>query len=127
MVLVISYVVVYSGFSDGVVNYWEMGEKKVLKYCGVFKKYRFVVFCFVVVGELVFSGVVDKKICVWRREGRVYLCVLVLIGYIGLVKCLVVVELLGGEGEDGGDGRLIVYSGSFDKLVKVWRVLCYYM
>ncbi|KAG2305174.1 hypothetical protein Bca52824_033825 [Brassica carinata] len=125
--LVTSHVAVYSGSSDGAVNYWEMGEKKVLKHCGVFKKHRLAVLCLAAAGELVFSGAADKKICVWRREGRVHTCVSVLTGHTGPVKCLAVAEPSGGESEDGGDGRLIVYSGSLDKSVKVWRVPCHHM
>ncbi|CAA7048055.1 unnamed protein product [Microthlaspi erraticum] len=121
--LVTSHVAVYSGSSDGAVNVWEMGEKKVLKHCGVFKKHRLAVLCLAAAGELVFSGAADKKICVWRREGRAHTCVSVLTGHTGPVKCLAVAEPSGGEDKDGGeDGRLVVYSGSLDKSVKVWRV-----
>lgn len=121
--LVTSHVAVYSGSSDGAVNFWEMGEKKVLKHCGVFKKHRLAVLCLAAAGELVFSGAADKKICVWRREGRSHTCVSVWTGHTGPVKCLAVAEPSGGEHKDGGeDGRLVVYSGSLDKSVKVWRV-----
>lgn len=125
--LVTSHVAVYSGSSDGAVNYWEMGEKKVLKHCGVFKKHRLAVLCLAAAGELVFSGAADKKICVWRREGRVHSCVSVLTGHTGPVKCLAVAAPSGEEDEDGRDGRLIVYSGSLDKSVKVWRVPCHHL
>jgi len=113
---------VYSGSSDGAVNFWEMGDKKLLKHCEVFKKHRLAVLCIAAAGKLLFSGAADKKICVWRREGKVHTCVSVLTGHTGPVKCLAVVEPSGGEEEDGGDGRLVLYSGSLDKSVKVWRV-----
>ncbi|CAN8288588.1 unnamed protein product [Cochlearia groenlandica] len=116
--VVISHVAVYSGSSDGAVNYWEMGgdEKKVLKHCGVLKKHRLAVLCLAAANEFVFSGGADKRICVWRREGKVHTCVSVLTGHTGPVKCLAVVEP---REEDRG---LVVYSGSLDKSVKVWRV-----
>ncbi|CAA0276649.1 unnamed protein product [Arabidopsis thaliana] len=120
--LVTSHMAVYSGSSDGAVNFWEMGDKKLLKHCEVFKKHRLAVLCIAAAGKLLFSGAADKKICVWRREGKVHTCVSVLTGHTGPVKCLAVVEPSGGEEEDGGDGRLVLYSGSLDKSVKVWRV-----
>ncbi|KFK29083.1 hypothetical protein AALP_AA7G086600 [Arabis alpina] len=117
--LVTSHVAVYSGSSDGAVNFWEMGEKKLLKDGGVLKKHRLAVLCLAAAGKLLFSGAADKKICVWRREGRVHTCVSVLTGHTGPVKCLAVVE------PTVEDGRLLVYSGSLDKSVKVWRVPYY--
>lgn len=119
-----SHVAVYSGSSDGAVNFWEMGEKKALKHGGVFKKHKLAVLCLAAAGKLLFSGAADKKICVWRREGKVHTCISVLTGHTGPVKCLAVAEP-SAVAEDGGDRRLLVYSGSLDKSVKVWRVPCY--
>lgn len=92
---------IYCGLFDGIVNFWEWDIN--MKNGGVLKGYKFVVFCFFVVGNLLFSGFVDFGICVWRRlecgDGRggdvgggggEYVCIVVLKGYVGLVKCMVV-------------------------------------
>lgn len=87
------------------------------------------VLCLAVAGRLVVSGSADKTLCVWRREkgsaggvgGHTKLAALK--GHTGPVKCLAMEE------EDAGpDGRpqgprYVVYSGSLDQSVKVWRIL----
>lgn len=116
---------VYCGLLDGYVNFWDKDEFVI--FGGVFKGYKLVVLCLVMVGSLVFSGFVDMNICVWKRinddsnyiDNRNYICLLILMGYNGLVKCLVVevdreIKIF--------DGRWILYSGSLDKFVKMWRV-----
>ncbi|KAK1300790.1 hypothetical protein QJS10_CPB13g00148 [Acorus calamus] len=112
--------VVYCGSSDGVVNYWE-GEEKGLSHGGVLRGHRLAVLCVAAAGALVFSGSADKAICVWKREvGGAHACLSVLTGHTGPVKCLAVEADQGGEEEE--EARWIVYSGSLDKSVKVWRV-----
>ncbi|KAJ6774467.1 F-BOX AND WD40 DOMAIN PROTEIN [Salix purpurea] len=86
--------VVYSGSSDGLVNFWEPGN-------------------------LVFSGSADMGICVWRRMGMDHICLSLLTGHNGPVKCLAA------ERDDESaatERRWILYSGSLDKSVKMWRV-----
>ncbi|XP_057963606.1 protein JINGUBANG-like [Malania oleifera] len=110
---------VYCGSSDGMVNFWEQ-EKSRLSHGGVLRGHKLAVLCLAAVGNLVFSGSADKSICVWRRsDGGAHACLSVLTGHAGPVKCLVV-----GEDKEAakGDQRWIVYSGSLDKSVKVWRV-----
>ncbi|KAK4706208.1 hypothetical protein R3W88_034238 [Solanum pinnatisectum] len=89
----------YCGSSDGLVNFWERAN------------YR---------GNLVFSGSADTNICVWRREGCDHICLSVLKGHSGPVKCMAVEEDHGST--INGDRQFIVYSGSLDKSVKIWRV-----
>ncbi|CAG7877139.1 unnamed protein product [Brassica rapa] len=110
--------VVYSGTSDGSVNFWE--GKKYLSHGGILRGHRMAVLCLAAAGSLVLSGGADKNICVWRRNGDgTHTCLSVLMDHVGPVKCLTAVE----EAEkDGNEGRWIVYSGSLDKSVKVWRV-----
>ncbi|XP_073146682.1 protein JINGUBANG-like [Henckelia pumila] len=107
---------VYAGSSDGLVNFWERGDTEYLMvYGGVLRGHKQAVLCLAVGGNLVLSGSADKNICVWRREGGgVHSFVAVLSGHSGPVKCL--------AAEEDGDQRWIVYSGSLDKSVKVWRV-----
>ncbi|KAL8143562.1 hypothetical protein V2J09_016594 [Rumex salicifolius] len=116
----------YCGSSDGLVNFWEWNKQ--LSYGGVLRGHKLPVLCLSVAGSLVFSGSADNCICVWRREpGGAHVCLAVLTGHVGPVKCLAV-EPEGGEYDDGGgdeedeDRRWIVYSGSLDKSVKIWRV-----
>lgn len=110
--------VIYSGSSDGLINFWEKG--KHLSHGGVLRGHKLAVLCLAAAGNLVLSGSADKSICVWRREGWTHTCVAQLNGHVGPVKCLAVEE--DGVYVDGGDRRWIVYSGSLDKSVKVWTV-----
>lgn len=111
----------YAGSSDGLVSFWER-EKHFMLYGGVLRGHKLAVLCLAVGGSLVVSGSADKSMCVWRREGGGdHSCLAVLTGHSGPVKCLAV-EKDGGAAEGEGDERWIVYSGSLDKSVKVWRV-----
>ncbi|KAG6477479.1 protein JINGUBANG-like [Zingiber officinale] len=112
--------VVYCGSSDGLVNFWE-GEVK-LAHGGVLRGHKMAVLCLVAAGGLLVSGSADKNICVWRRDGAVHSCLSVLSGHTGPVKCLAMVAEEEREEGGAGAGSWIVYSGSLDKSVKVWRV-----
>ncbi|KAL3636502.1 hypothetical protein CASFOL_018801 [Castilleja foliolosa] len=111
----------YCGSSDGLVNFWEHG-KNGLKHGGVLRGHKLAVLCLAAAGNLAFSGSADTNICVWRRDGGVHTCLSVLIGHGGPVKCLAVEEEKGGY-LPGGDRQYLVYSGSIDKSVKIWRVV----
>ncbi|KAI3684786.1 hypothetical protein L6452_34012 [Arctium lappa] len=104
---------VYSGLSDGLVNFWEW--EKQISHGGLLKGHKLAVLCLAAAGELLFSGSADKTICVWKRVGSMHTCLSVLTGHTGPVKCLAVEK-------DGGTGKWEVYSGSLDKSVKVWSV-----
>lgn len=110
--------VVYCGSSDGLVNFWEV--EKDLSHGGVLKGHQLAVLCLAAAGNLVLSGSADNTICVWRREGPAHMCITILSGHTGPVKCLAVEE--DKEGGGGGDRKWKVYSGSLDKSVKVWSV-----
>ncbi|XP_073123948.1 protein JINGUBANG-like [Henckelia pumila] len=108
---------VYAGSSDGLVRFWER-EKHFMSFSGVLRGHKMAVLCLAAVGDhLVLSGSADSSICVWRRDvGGVHTCMTVLTGHGGPVKCLAVKAAAEEENE------WIVYSGSLDKSVKVWRV-----
>ncbi|KAG8368296.1 hypothetical protein BUALT_Bualt15G0030700 [Buddleja alternifolia] len=117
---------VYAGSSDGLVSFWERG-KHFMSYGGVLRGHKIAVLCLGVGGSLVMSGSADSSICVWRRNcGGVHACVAVLTGHSGPVKCLAVEKDAAAAAaeveEEESDERWIVYSGSLDKSVKVWRV-----
>ena len=89
------------------------------------------VLCLAVSGRVVVSGSADGTLCVWRRddeeeehEGR-HARLAVLVGHTGPVKCVAVAA----DGDDDcyaydadGERRFVVYSGSLDGSVKVWRL-----
>ncbi|KAL5788492.1 hypothetical protein ACOSP7_005441 [Xanthoceras sorbifolium] len=113
--------VIYCGSSDGLVNFWE--REKHLNHGGVLRGHKMAVLCLAAAGNLVFSGSADKNICVWRSEGNgAHSCLAVLTGHTGPVKCLAVSQDHESDNQKDGDQRWIVYSGSLDKSVKVWRV-----
>ncbi|KAJ6833534.1 putative F-box/WD repeat-containing protein sel-10 [Iris pallida] len=108
--------VVYCGSSDGVVNLWECG----LAHGGELRGHKLAVLCLAAAGNLFFSGSADKTICVWGREtGGAHICLSVLTGHGGPVKCLAVEA----DPKQNSEGKTwILYSGSLDKSVKVWKV-----
>ncbi|MCD9638651.1 hypothetical protein HAX54_022741 [Datura stramonium] len=110
----------YCGSSDGLVNFWE--RAKFLSHGGVLKGHKIAVLCLATAGNLVFSGSADTNICVWKREGGDHICLSVLKGHSGPVKCMAVEEDHVPTSTTGGDGQFILYSGSLDKSVKTWRV-----
>jgi hypothetical protein len=66
------------------------------------------------------SGSADRTLCVWRRDGAEHVSLAVLAGHTGPVKCVAMDE----EEAAGSsaDWRFVVYSGSLDGSVKVWRL-----
>ncbi|XP_057770003.1 protein JINGUBANG-like [Salvia miltiorrhiza] len=116
-----SSTVLYCGSSDGLVNFWE--RDKFLSHGGFFRGHKLAVLCLATSGNLVFSGSADTNICVWRREERSHHCLSVLSGHSGPVKCLAVEEDKTDFAQPFGAHRhYVVYSGSLDKSVKIWRV-----
>ncbi|KAK6798481.1 hypothetical protein RDI58_006184 [Solanum bulbocastanum] len=107
----------YCGSSDGLVNFWQ-GDK-LLSHGGVLRGHKLATLCLAAAGNLIFSGSADNNICVWKRDGGEHICLSVLTGHSGPVKCLAVEEE---QEQKGGDKQFIVYSGSLDKSVKIWRI-----
>lgn len=108
----------YAGSSDGLVNYWV--RETNLEHSGVLRGHKLAVLCLATAGSLLFSGSADMAICVWKRSmSNEHVCMSVLSGHSGPVKCL--------AAEKDPDAMLnerrwILYSGSLDKSVKVWKV-----
>ncbi|CAN4115728.1 unnamed protein product [Withania somnifera] len=113
-----SFNFLYCGSSVGLVNFWE--RAKFLSHGGVLRGHKSAVLCLATAGNLIFSGSADANICVWRREGCDHICLSVLKGHSGPVKCMAVDEDHGSTST--GDRQFILYSGSLDKSVKIWRV-----
>lgn len=120
--------VVYAGSSDGKVTFWDMNRR--FAYGDVLRGHKMAVLCLAVSGRLLVSGSADKSLCVWRRgeKGGAHTKVTMLTGHEGPVKCVAVeVERfqMGGLGLREWGQRWVVYSGSLDRSVKVWRVAEY--
>uniref|UniRef100_A0A803MCN5 Uncharacterized protein n=1 Tax=Chenopodium quinoa TaxID=63459 RepID=A0A803MCN5_CHEQI len=116
--------ILYCGSSNGQVNFW---EKQNFAYpCGTLNGHKLAVLCLATAGCLVFSGSADMNICVWKRVTNEdtniddHICLSILTGHNGPVKCLAVVP----SGETSSfDSRWVLYSGSLDKSIKIWRIL----
>ncbi|XP_038970272.1 protein JINGUBANG [Phoenix dactylifera] len=112
---------VYCGSSDGLVNFWEnRGAGRPPAHCGVLRGHKMAVLCLAAAGSLVVSGSADKTLCVWRREkSGDHTKLAILAGHAAPVKCVAIEE-----DQSGGPAgpRWVVYSGSLDKSVKLWRV-----
>lgn len=109
--------IIYSGSSDGLVNFWE--QRSNLSHGGVLKGHRLAVLCLVTAGSLVFSGSADMGICVWRRLGSYHICLSLLNAHTAPIKCLAAEK---DEKSNSQETSWLLYSGSLDKSVKVWRV-----
>ncbi|XP_059643922.1 protein JINGUBANG-like [Cornus florida] len=110
----------YSGSSDGFINFWEKEKMSGrFNHGGFLQGQRFAVLCLVSIEKLIFSGSEDTTIRVWRREEGSYLheCLAVLDAHRGPVRCLAASL----EIERVVMGFL-VYSASLDQTFKVWRV-----
>lgn len=111
----------YCGSSDGLVNFWER-QKAEFSHAGTLRGHKLAVLCLAAAGRLVFSGSADRTICVWRRDsGAMHTWLSVLTGHTGPVKCLAVEEDAP-PAAGKCDRRWILYTGSLDKSVRVWRV-----
>lgn len=106
----------YCGSSDGLVNFWQRDK---LSHGGVLRGHKLATLCLAAAGNLIFSGSADNSICVWKRDGGEHICLSMLTGHSGPVKCLAVEEE---QEQTGGDKQFILYSGSLDKSVKIWRI-----
>ncbi|CAN6338783.1 unnamed protein product [Urochloa humidicola] len=126
--------VVYVGCSDGAVAHWQFRRRGGAaagappRNGGALRGHgKMAVLCVAVAGRVVVSGSADRTVNVWRREeGAEHARIAVLRGHTGPVKCVAIDEEEVDAAEDGGDGgggrRWVVYSGSLDGSVKVWRV-----
>lgn len=110
----------YSGSSDGTINFWEKERMSYrFNHGGFLQGHRFAVLCLVAVEKLIFSGSEDTSIKIWRREegSCFHECLAVLEGHRGPVRCLAacleIEKIVMG---------FLVYSASLDQTFKVWRI-----
>ncbi|XP_071713186.1 protein JINGUBANG-like [Rutidosis leptorrhynchoides] len=115
-----SSMVIYAGCSDGIVHFW---EHEKLIHGGVLRGHKLAVLCLAALGNMVFTGSADRNICAWQRvESGAHRCLYVLNGHTGPVKCLAVEEERHETKCNDGGNTCILYSGSLDKSVNIWRM-----
>lgn len=113
----------YAGSSDGDVRFWKDFQNLPDKPEVFMRFHKGAVNCLALCsGSFVFSGSADMTISVWRREdeGEFHTHVMVLRGHSGPVCCIQTQE--DWEEDVTGPNQWVLYSGSLDRTLKVWRV-----
>ncbi|XP_030521605.1 protein JINGUBANG-like [Rhodamnia argentea] len=111
--------ILFSGGRDRSIMAWEKedGGDRMVVVC-VLLGHSKSILCLKVVSDLVLSGSADKTIRIWRGSEKSYACVSVLNGHRGPVKCLTAAADCGSS----SSACFVVYSGSLDCDLKVWKV-----
>ncbi|KAL4559257.1 hypothetical protein LXL04_031392 [Taraxacum kok-saghyz] len=110
--------VLYSGSSDRSIIIWEKKNDGNRVAVGVLRGHTKSILCLSVVSDLVCSGSADESIRIWRGVERFYVCLAVMEGHRGPVKCLTMAK----DHDDCNTSSYIVYSGGLDRGIKVWRI-----
>ncbi|XP_022994620.1 protein JINGUBANG-like [Cucurbita maxima] len=110
----------FSGACDRSVLVWEKEEEGgLMEYVGMLRGHSKAILCLTVVLDLVCSGSADKTIRIWRRAvAGNYVCLRVLEGHNGPVKCLAA----GVDRCNQNDRSFVVYSGGLDCDIKAWQI-----
>ncbi|XP_058733483.1 protein JINGUBANG-like [Vicia villosa] len=116
--------VLYSGACDRSILVYKRGENGNLVVMGALRGHTKSILCLAVVSDLVCSGSEDKTIRIWRSNSnnvdREYCCLGVLEGHRGPIKCLIAV--FDQFDEQSSEATFLIYSGSLDCDVKVWKM-----
>lgn len=125
--------ILYSGACDRSIIVWEKvnfggggvdgGDGRHMVVAGALRGHSMAILCLAVVGDVMVSGSADKTVRVWRRgiDGKKYSRVGVLEGHNGPIKCLAAAVDSCTSADSSGTSYL-VYSGSLDCDVKVWKI-----
>ncbi|KAM7459368.1 hypothetical protein LguiA_036362 [Lonicera macranthoides] len=108
----------YSGSSDGLINFWEKEKfSSRFNHGGFLQGHRFAVMCLAAIEKLVFSGSEDTTIRVWRREegSCLHECLAVVDAHRGPVRCLTATM----EVEKVMVMGFLLYSAGFDQTFKM--------
>ncbi|KAL8106283.1 hypothetical protein AgCh_029902 [Apium graveolens] len=117
--------VLYSGACDRSIIVWEKtsGDGNMVV-AGALRGHTNAILCLAAVSDLVCSGSADKTVRIWRKEiGKMYSCLAVLEGHKRPVKCLTATEdSCSADNSSAISIPYLVYSGSLDCYVKVWKI-----
>lgn len=120
--------ILYSGACDRSIIVWEKnGGSSHMSVAGALRGHTRAILCLAVVGDLLCSGSADGTVRMWRRGMGVgnYACLGVIEGHGSPVKCLAAgldSKHVKTSASDGRGEAYLVYSGSLDKEIKVWKV-----
>lgn len=114
--------VLYSGACDRSIIVWAReGGAAHMAVAGALRGHTKAILCLAVVGELLCSGSADRSVRVWRRgNGSSYSCVAVLEGHRNPVKCLTAAS--DNNHVRDSEKSYLLYSGSLDCEIKVWKI-----
>lgn len=109
--------VLYSGSCDSAIFVWEKDQSDKMAVVGVLQGHSQSILCLAVMSDLLFSGSADKTIRIWSSVDRNHSCLAVLEGHQGPVKCLAATL-----DQYNPPDTFLIYSGSLDCSIKVWRI-----
>lgn len=118
----------YSGACDRSILVWERESncEGHMALRGALRGHTKAILCLAVVSDLVCSGSADNTVRIWRRGGGAYSysCLAVLDGHRKPVKCLTAVVDRGDNDEGNSDSwsSFLLYGGSLDCDIKIWRI-----
>lgn len=114
----------YSGACDRSILVWEKeDEDGKMRLVGALRGHSKSILCLALLSDFVFSGSADKTIRIWRGVHGDYSCLAVLEGHNGPVKCLTATIDRCNNSPSSEESNFIVYSGSLDCDIKVWKFI----
>lgn len=112
--------VLYSGASDRCIIVWETSDEENMVAVSILKGHEKSILCLSVVSDLLCSGSADETIRIWRGMEKCYVCLAVLEGHRGPVKCLT--SETDHSSSSDTSASYLIYSGGLDSDIKVWQV-----
>ncbi|KAI3513429.1 hypothetical protein L1887_20763 [Cichorium endivia] len=109
----------YSGSSDRSILVWEKNNDGNTMAVAALRGHTKSILCLNVVSDLVCSGSADETIRIWRGIDKLYICLALLEGHSGPVKCLTMER---DQDDPSHTSSYLIYSGGLDRDIKVWRV-----
>ncbi|GAB2214185.1 hypothetical protein Droror1_Dr00018525 [Drosera rotundifolia] len=119
--------VLYSGACDRSILVWERDPKSEnghMRLVGALRGHTKAILCLTVVSDLLLSGSADNTVRIWKKgANKSYACIAVLEGHTRPIKCLTA-AIESNSDEDGfvSGTSCLVYSGSLDHDIRVWKV-----
>ncbi|KAJ7953689.1 WD40 repeat [Quillaja saponaria] len=128
--------VLYSGACDRSILVWEKDNNLIkngnggmnMVLVGALRGHTKAILCLAVVEDLVCSGSADNSVRIWRRgTDKSYSCLAVFEGHRRPIKCLAGAVDCNSSVHNGGSetqtgSSYLVYSGSLDCDIKVWKI-----